>query len=158
MYVFFFLYYGGIFFLSDERRGRWAQIRISREEDEMIKKFGMTKTEIWRIGFNEWLKNLPEKMKELADYHQKMSIQCIDKLKELKDSETTSMNLLDKFCHEYIKQGRTISQDLSEIPRQDKYWIEVKIKDYKLLCDVPGFIARGKELKDSLTNTKESSD
>lgn len=149
--------FGGILFLSGERKDHWVQIRISREDDEIIKKSGMTKTEIWRMGFDELKKQLPEKLKEEAEYHTEMSIRCIDKIKELQEIETNKMNQLDKFCRQYIEYERTIPLDLSYLPSQDRNWIEAKIKNHKLQCDVNGFLTRCKDLKDSLVNTQDSS-
>jgi hypothetical protein len=135
--------------LSDGRKDHWVQIRISREDEEIIKKAGMTKTEVWRMGFNELKKKLPEKLKEEAEYHTKMSIQCIDKLKELTDSEANKMSHLDKFCLQYIEFERTIPEDLLDLPSQDRNWIEAKIKNHKLQCDVNRFLTRVKELVQS---------
>lgn len=143
--VFFFHLFGGILFLSGERKDRWVQIRISSIDDEIIKKSGFTKTEVFQMGFNQ----LPEKLKEKVEYHRKMSIQCIDNLKKFSDIETNKMNHLDKFCLQYIELGRTIPEDLSELPSQDKNWIEAKIKNHKLRCDVNEFITRVKELAKS---------
>jgi hypothetical protein len=143
--------------LSGKRKDRLAQIRISSEDDELIKKYGATKAEIFRIGLDEWLKRIPEKMKEQAEYHSKMSLQCNDNLKEINIIQMTNKTLLDTNCLEYIRLGRSIPEDITMLPHLDKSWIEARIKNKKLSCDVHTFIARCKELKDSLTNTQDSS-
>ncbi len=143
--------------MSGERKDRLAQIRISSEDDELIKKYGATKAEIWQIGFNEWLKKIPEKMKEQAEYHSKMSLQCNDKLKEICTIQTANNTLLDTICLEYIRLGRSIPEDITMLPHQDRSWIEARIKSNKLSCDVHTFIARCKELNDSLADTHDSS-
>jgi hypothetical protein len=123
----------------------------------LIKKYGATKAEIWRIGFNEWSKRIPEKMKAQAEYHQKMSLQCNDNLKEIGTIQTANRTLLDTICLEYIKLGRTLPESPADLPHQDRSWIEARIKSNKLSYDVYRFIARCKELKDSLVNTQDFS-
>lgn len=135
--------------MSGKRKDRLAQIRISSEDDELIKKYGATKAEIFRIGLDEWLKRIPEKMKEQAEYHQKMSLQCNDNLKEINIIQMTNKTLLDTNCLEYIKLGRNIPEDLAELPHDDRSWIEARIKSKKLPRDVNGFITRVKELAQS---------
>jgi hypothetical protein len=133
--------------LYDERKDHWAQIRISKDDDDLIKKFGGIKAEIWKIGFQKWLEDLPGKLKEKAEYHQKKYLQCIDKHNKCIDIVNTKKNQLDEYCIQYIKLGRFVPDYPNELTRENRNWIESKIKNKKLNCNIEGFIERCKELK-----------
>jgi len=118
-------------------------VRVSVEDKKMIKKFGGNYAEIWRLGFDKWLENIPSEMQKKVDYYQKLLLHCNNNMQECNNIVITKNNGLDQICKEYIKTERPINNP----DGMDLSWIQAKIKKQNLHTDVDGFLARCKELK-----------
>jgi hypothetical protein len=118
-------------------------IRVSVEDKKLIKEFGGKYSDIWRLGFEKWIEELPSEMQKKAEYYQNMLLQCNDKIAKCNDIVTTRKSVLDIICEEYISRGRSID-DPSDL---DINWIEARFSKHKLTVSLEKFLDRCKELK-----------
>jgi hypothetical protein len=118
-------------------------IRVSVETKKMIKEFGGSYAQVWRLGLERFLEIMPGKLQEKAKYHEKMLLQCNNKLAKCNNIVITKKNQLDEICLQYIASNRSIPGD-----KFDRSWIEAKIKLRGLSTDVDGFLNRCRELKE----------
>ena len=80
--------------------------------------------EIWRLGKERFFEIAPENLAKKAKYHEKMYIQCNDKLAKCNDIVYTQTSGLTKICQLYIDSGRSIEHP----DAFDLNWIKAKIK------------------------------
>lgn len=113
---------GGFFKMAKDEI---VQIKISKKDKEKIKKFGGSPTTIFWLGFDKWLENIPSELQKKRDFHQKMYLQCNDKLAKCNDDVITKNDDFTKLCHEYLCQGRSAENPT----KMDLSWIEVRTKD-----------------------------
>lgn len=117
-------------------------IRVSVEDKKIIKEFGGKYSDIWHLGFEKWIENIPSEMRKKAEYYQKMLLQCNDKLTKCNDIVTTKKSVLDTVCQKYIEIGRSIENP----DKRDLSWIKGNIDSNKLSVSVDKFLDRCKEL------------
>ena len=122
-------------------------IRVSVETKKMIKEFGGSYAQVWRLGLERFLEIMPGKLQEKAKYHEKMLLQCNNKLAKCNNVVITKKNQLDKICSQYIVSDRSIPGDDEFLDEFDRSWIESKIKRHGLSTDVDGFLGRCREIK-----------
>ncbi len=98
-------------------------IRVSKKEHDNVKKYGSKFSEIWKIGYEIWIRKLPNLLHEQSEKYRKLYEQCVDNFEKCRDNAHTIESELDSLCELYINTGRSVEKPL----QQDKNWIKARI-------------------------------
>ena len=100
-------------------------IRVSVEDKKLIKGLGGKYADIWRLGFEKWIEEIPSELQKKSEYYQKMLLQCNDKLAKCNDIVITKNHGLETLRQEYVNSNRSIDDPT----HQDMSWIESRTRN-----------------------------
>ena len=105
-------------------KDKTINIRITSKEHANVKKYGGVFTKIWNMGYDVWIRKIPELLIERSEEYRLSYTQCKDDLKKSRDNVNTIDSELDILCKTYINNGRSIDAPTA----WDNSWINSRIK------------------------------
>jgi hypothetical protein len=100
-----------------------------------IKTFDGRMSEIFEIGYEKWLENIPLLLQQRKDYYQKLYVQCTYNLHNCTVFTVQQNKELDNLYHMYTKQERSLDNPSS----QDRNWVKAQVSKLKNHLSVEQF-------------------
>ena len=108
-------------------KGKRVELRTTEEIAENVKKFGGNFNEIFELGYEKWLENIPSLLASRRDYYQKLYVTCTDKLHDCTAFAVQNNDVFNDLYKIYREQNRSIEKPSSH----DKSWLKARLEKTK---------------------------
>jgi hypothetical protein len=102
---------------------RQINVRVSVDDDKLVREFDGSWSEILRLGFEKWCSEYPEFLQKKSQEYQKLYSNCIAKLGKCYNNAIQKNSFLDELYIEYVATGR----DANNPTLQDKSWVKARL-------------------------------
>jgi len=104
-----------------------VELRTTEEIADNVKKFGGNFNEIFEIGYEKWIENIPSLLVSRRDYYQKLYGELTYKLHDCTVFSVQTNSVFNELYKIYQEQGRNIEKPSA----QDRNWIKARLEKTK---------------------------
>jgi len=106
---------------------RQINVRVSVEDDNLVRELDGSWTEILRIGFEKWASEYPDFLMKKTQEYKELYSKCIANQEKLYTNAIQVSSGLDDIYKVYVSTGRDIDNPTS----QDRSWVKARLSGLK---------------------------
>ena len=112
-------------------KDKQINIRIPKSDIDLIKKYGGSYSEIWELGFNEYVKRIPEIVQTEMNRLHRLYIQYSEEAEAIKSQKDTESQKLIQLVEQYITPNELFTRSIDNPNITDKAWVKSRVKELK---------------------------
>jgi hypothetical protein len=106
---------------------RQINVRVSVEDDNLVRELDGSWTDILRIGFEKWASEYPDFLMKKTQEYKELYSKCIANQGKLYTNAIQTSNGLEDIYKVYVSTGR----DVDNPTAQDRSWVKARLSGLK---------------------------